>query len=102
MSVRHRNSIRRHLENRHGELHQEWATPGFLDKLQAGGNSAPANMLINASLVAPHPQSTSDGSTSVTAAQTSQQINPNMAQADDQTEGTSFSLVKIYALGMGF
>jgi hypothetical protein len=44
----------------------------------------------------------SDGSTAVTAAQTSQQINPNMAQTDDQTEGTSFYLVKIYALGTGF
>jgi hypothetical protein len=92
MSVRHRNSIRRHLENRHGELHQEWATPGFLDKLQAGGNNAPVNTLVNATVVGPHPQSPSDGSTAVTAAQTSPQINPNMAQTDDQTEGTSHLL----------
>jgi uncharacterized C2H2 Zn-finger protein len=83
MSVRHRNSIRRHLENRHGELHQEWSTPGFIDKLQAGDNSAPANVLVNASLVIPDPQSASGDSTA------QQHISPNMAQTDDQTEGTS-------------
>jgi hypothetical protein len=89
MSVRHRTSIRRHLENRHGELHHEWTTPGFLDKLLAGGNNAPANMLVNASLVTSHPQSTSDGSSVIAAAQNSQQISPNMTQTDHQTEGTA-------------
>jgi hypothetical protein len=59
-------------------------------------------MLVNASLVAPHAQPASDGSTAVAAAQTLQQINPNIAQTDDQTEGTLFSLVKICALRMRF
>lgn len=89
MSVRHRNSIRRHLENRHSELHQEWSTPGFLDKLEAGGNDSPVNTLVNTSLASPHPQPSSDGS----ATQTSQQINPssdvNLVQTDNQVEGMS-------------
>lgn len=87
MSVRHRNSIQRHLENRHSELREEWSTPGFLDKLQAGGNDCPVNTLVNTSLSGPDPQPSGDGS----ATQTSQQIIPSsdvsLMQTDNQVEG---------------
>jgi len=92
MSVRHRNSIRRHLENRHSELHQEWATPGFLDKLEAGGNVTSSNTLINTTLAVPRHQLSSGRSTTVVTSQTSDHISPssdvNLLQTDNQTEGT--------------
>jgi uncharacterized C2H2 Zn-finger protein len=91
MSVRHRNSIRRHLENRHGELHHEWATPGFLDKLEAGGNDSPADSLVNTALADPHTPPSSDSCVVLPASQTSQQINPSsdvsLVQTDNQAEG---------------
>jgi len=91
MSVRHRNSIRRHLENRHSELHQEWATPGFLDKLEASGNITSSNTLINTTLAVPRHQLSSDRSTTVVTSQTSDRISPSsdvsLLQTDNQTEG---------------
>jgi hypothetical protein len=92
MSVRHRNSIRRHLENRHSELHQEWATPGFLDKLEAGGNITSANILTNSTLAVPHHQLLSDSSTAVMTSHTSEQISPGSDVSLLQTEGMSHFL----------
>lgn len=92
MSVRHRNSIRRHLENRHSELHQEWATPGFLDKLEAGGNVISSNTLISSTLAVPRHQLSCDRSTTVVTSQTTDHISPSsdvsLLQTDNQTEGT--------------
>ena len=92
MSVRHRNSIRRHLENRHNELQQEWATPGFLDKLEAGGNVTSTNTLMNTTLAVPHHQLSSDSTTTIVTSQTSEHISPSsdvsLLQPDNQTEGT--------------
>ena len=94
MSVRHRNSIRRHLENRHSELHQEWATPGFLDKLEASGNVTSSNTLINTTLAVPRHQLSSDRRTTVVTSRTSDHISPssdvNLLQTENQTEGTIF------------
>ena len=91
MSVRHRNSIRRHLENRHIELHQEWATSGFLDKLEAGGVTS-SNTLINTTIAVPPHQLSSDHSTTVVTSQTPDHISPSsdisLLQRDNQTEGT--------------
>lgn len=96
MSVRHRNSIRRHLENRHSELHQEWATPGFLDKLEAGGSVTSSNTLINTTLAVPRHQLSSDRSTTVVTSQTSDHISPSsdviLHQRDNQTEGAEILL----------
>jgi hypothetical protein len=99
MSVRHRNSIRRHLENRHSELHQEWATPGFLDKLEAGGNITSSNTLISSTVAVPRHQLSSDRSTTLVTSQTTDNISPSsdvsLLQTDNQTEGTySFLCLK--------
>lgn len=40
--IRHRHSVRRHLEKTHGEHQVEWSTPGFLDSLLA---ELPENLL---------------------------------------------------------
>jgi hypothetical protein len=106
MSVRHRNSIRRHLENRHSELYQEWATPGFLDKLEAGSNVTSSNTFINTTLAGLHHQLSSDRNTTIVTSQTSEHISPSsnvsVLQTDNQTEGmSSFFLFHIYSQGAG-
>ncbi|XP_034233362.1 PR domain zinc finger protein 15-like [Thrips palmi] len=40
--IRHRHSVRRHLEKTHGEHQEEWSAPGFLDTLLA---ELPENLL---------------------------------------------------------
>ncbi|KAJ9594591.1 hypothetical protein L9F63_027426 [Diploptera punctata] len=94
MSVRHRTSIRRHLENRHNELQHEWLMPGFLDKLVSETNAEALNSLPNTSLS--NSQEAHESSVIIATPHTPQQITTNtdqfLTQTTTQTEGTEILL----------
>lgn len=96
MSVRHRTSIRRHLENHHGDLQHEWTTPGFLDKLESETSDVNTNLSSS--------QQPNEAYVILTTPASPHQIptsaDLSLTQKPSQTESKYICLAKHFRLGM--